>query len=204
MKKIKLTGLSVFVAITLLTSCKKEEITIKTITETPISTITNEKQMVDTFYATNFTNFEMGFEFYASIDGKITKLGCKMPETGNYIVSLWDVETKSVLAQTQVAVSNTNIFTYKELISSVEIMARKRYIVSVNNTSGGVNKKYYVYYNTNGVDIGLSIYSFTKSKITLLNYRDQQSTIPIFIESFNPNVQHYLVGVADFEFQYNE
>lgn len=177
-------------------SCKKEEST--TITENPMKATIAAKTVVDSFYTYQYSDFEAGFRFYPSRDGKINKLGCQMRSKGNYLVSLWDFTTEALIASTTVNVTDTTSFFYNT-ISDVPIVANKNYVVSILIPSGN----YYNVYFKKPTVAGASIYPFTKGNITIVDRRDAlDNPTPSF--PTNVDFQWSIIGVPDIQFEYTE
>lgn len=190
----------ILITIGLIAACKKEG-TSKVKTENPMKTTIAQKLVVDSVITQSSGKFEFGYKFYASKNGTITKLGCRMPETGNYRVSLWDFATKDLISATTVAVSDTSKFTYND-ISPVSITANTRYVVSINNTNGGVGKEYYIYFKKSGASFVPNIYPFTTGSITYEDFREIASSISTFPSNLFST--YAIVGPADFQFEYEE
>ena len=47
-------------------------------------------------------DYSVGYLFTSDVSGKVTKLGIKLPEPGIYKVSIWDVESRSIILQTTI------------------------------------------------------------------------------------------------------
>ena len=177
-------------------SCKKEEST--TITENPMKATIAAKTVVDSFYTYQYSDFEAGFRFYPSRDGKINKLGCQMRSKGNYLVSLWDFTTEALIASTTVNVTDTTSFFYNT-ISDVPIVANKNYVVSILIPSGNYYNIYYKGPSTEGV----SLYPFTTGNITIVDRRDKLGiSTPSFPDIVD--LQWAMFGVPDIQFEYTE
>ena len=145
--------------------------------------------------------FEFGNKFYASRNGKITKLGCKMPVPGNYRVSLWNFTTTDLITATTIITTDSTQFQYND-ISAVEITANTRYVISFNNTISSVPKRYFLYYK---YPLGLtSIYPFTIGSITFETLQEKASAVSVFPDVVNPSDQTVLGGVPDMQFEYTE
>ncbi len=111
--------------------------------ENPISTFVKGTDVTSEQF--NNGRWEVGIYFSASVPGKITQVGAKMPEVGTYTVTLWDAADQSVLRQKAVEVDAPEKLVLIP-IDPLEITdATKKYVVSINNLSMGVAKKYYVH-----------------------------------------------------------
>jgi len=164
------------------TSCTKED-KPKTKTENPAKATIDAKSVVDTSYIFGLSSFEFGNKFYSSRNGNITKLGCKMPQTGNYRISLWNFSTQDLIAATTVAITDTSKFTYNS-VSPIAITSNVRYVISLNNTSSGTPKQY------------------TSGSITYEDFREKSSTTSTFPSLTLSNWA--IVGVPDLQFEYTE
>ncbi|MCB0507489.1 MAG: DUF4082 domain-containing protein [Bacteroidetes bacterium] len=198
MKKITYF-LSLMLTITLATiSCTKDG--TNTTIENPAKTTISNNLVVDSVVTLVNSSWEFGNKFYSSKNGKITKLGCRTPEIGSYRVSLWDFSTQNLITATTIAITDTSQFKYND-ISPVDITANTRYVISINNTSGGVAKRYYIYFNKTNIT---NIYPFTTGSITYETVQEKSSSISIFPEVVNGNDQKYFAGIPDFQFEYEE
>lgn len=133
-----------------LSGCKKDD---GTTTVTPTTTIKPSETPMATLMQTpnykltelDFSSYkggEYGFLFSANTTGKITQLGCVMPETGVYTVTLWDDDLGKIVRQKIVEQSTPG----KAILLAIDELAvtkDKRYIVSVNLTANGKLKKTY-------------------------------------------------------------
>jgi hypothetical protein len=119
-------------------SCKKDkEEAIVIVKETPMKKIIQDQMIIDTNIVMENGSYEFGFKFYSSINGTITKLGCQMPEIGSYRVSIWEYDSKNLIVATTIKSTDTTKYTYND-ISPLEIIANKRYAVSINNISSNL------------------------------------------------------------------
>ncbi len=85
---------------------------------------------------------EFGFLFSPNVNGKISQLGCKMPETGVYTVTLWDDNTSKIIRQKTIEQTAPSVAVLVD-IEALAVIKDKRYVVSVNLTSGSKIKKTY-------------------------------------------------------------
>jgi hypothetical protein len=197
-KRISITGVALIALV--IFSCKKNA-TSNLKTETPIQATVESKLVVDTSVAFANSSWEFGNKFYSSRNGNITKLGCKMGSIGNFRVTLWDFTTKNLIAATTISITDSSMFVYNS-ISPVAITANTRYLVSMNNTSGAVHKNYNLYYSKNAPNV--SRYPFTSGSITFENVQESNSAVSVFPEAVNVFSQPYIIGLADFQFEYSE
>ncbi|MDD7885795.1 DUF4082 domain-containing protein [Flavivirga sp. 57AJ16] len=85
--------------------------------------------------------FEIGYKFKSFKDGKITALGIRVPNNDIYRVTLWNVETETVLA-TAMVTSSSGLLSFED-IEPITVDSGTAYFVSVNTND------YYQF--TNGV-----------------------------------------------------
>jgi len=179
--------------------CKKESGST-TKTENPMQTTLNAKLVVDSVKTFANGSWEFGQKLYFSKNGNITKLGCKMANNGSFRVSLWDFATANLIAATTVTITDSTKFTYNA-VSPIAVTANTRYIISVNNTSGGTYKLYYVYRKKSNVS-NASIYPFTTGSTTYEAHAETSSATSVF-----PTVlpdKSFIDGIPDVQFEYEE
>ena len=179
------------------TSCKKDNLP-KTKTENPAKATIEAKLAVDTGQIFNTGSWEFGQKFYASKNGNLTKLGCKMASKGNFRVSLWDFATTNLIVATTINVTETINFVYNN-IAATPITANTRYVISINNTDGGINKSYYKYYKKPG--LGNITYPFSTGSITYETGLYSSSTLSVFPTTAGTNG---FWGIPDMQFEYTE
>lgn len=129
--------------------------------------------VVDSVISASTGSWELGQKLFFSKNGKITKLGCKMANTGNFRVSLWAFATKDLIAATTVTITDSTKFVYNT-VSPISVTANTRYVVSVNNTYNGVGWTYYLYIKKSNTT-GASIYPFTTGSVTYEALQEQSS-----------------------------
>ncbi len=174
-------------------SCKKDD---------PKTTLDPENAPISkAFFVGPFTitvsgtgNWEYGCKFTVARPGKITKLGSKMPTTGTYRVTLWDADTKTVLAQSNITQPAGQAITFNP-ITAVAVSTGKNYLISIwSNTNWNEIRK------SGGGSMGFPI---TSGNITITGYQWVSSatggaTAPVYPLN---NETSYAAGVADFEYQ---
>ena len=79
-----------------ITSCKKDNNQPTTIAETPMQTTIAQNLVVNSVAITNTAAWEFGQKFYFAKNGQVTKLGCKMANTGQFRVCFWDFNTNNI------------------------------------------------------------------------------------------------------------
>ena len=94
MKKLLI---SFFLLGLLLNACKKDDAIVTKPSESPLAKILEDK----TWTQATFSNgpYELGYIFSASLKGKITQVGCRMPDLGIYTVSIWEEGTKKQIGR---------------------------------------------------------------------------------------------------------
>lgn len=182
--------------------CKKD----KTVpSETPVKAASGNRNLLDSFvlFPSFGTSYEIGSKLYFTKNGKITKLGCRAGNKGTFAVSLWDFETSTLLASTSVTIEDSSRFTYKG-ITPLEIVKNKRYVVSLNLTSGGNPKDYWLYYKKNsaGTDIEFNVFPVTTGNTVIEDSRYAESSTPVFPGTVN-SPWMFSAG-ADLQFEYTE
>lgn len=73
--------------------------------------------------------YEMGFKFSVTQPGKVTKMGVKTPDIGTYRVTLWDADTKSVIATASCNHQNATTFT-TVAIGQTPLLPSKNYYIT--------------------------------------------------------------------------
>jgi hypothetical protein len=146
--------------------------------------------------------YESGNKILFLKNGTITKLGCCSGNKGTFTVSFWDFETTSLLAATSITVTDTLQYFYKN-ITPISITANKRYVVSMNNSSGGSAKDYWIYYRKSGPGtIYANIYPFTSGNVTYEDARFKETSSPSFHNSLLSPWS--FICQADLQFEYTE
>ena len=181
-------------------SCKKDK-TTNVIFENPVQAASKNTTLIDS--TRNFPGFdfyEIGTKIYFSKSGKVTKLGCRAGNTGNFVVSFWDVESSALLAQTTVNVTDNTKYFYKA-ITPIEIIPNKRYIISMNNNNDGVSADYWICYkkeaNPDGIDF--NVYPFSIGSVTFEEPRGKTSATAVFPS--NPLSPWNFLAGADVQFE---
>lgn len=174
----------------LLNACKKDDAVVTKPNESPLAKILEDK----TWTQATFSNgpYELGYIFSASIKGKITQVGCRMPDLGIYTVSIWDEGTKKLLRQKTVEQSSPEKFT---LVNVDELVVEKdvKYVISVNTAIGGIKKSYFQIANTTS-----NIFPIVRGNIVIQKTVVNDGATPTF-----PATRSYLdkiFGYADFTF----
>ncbi|MDR6195595.1 DUF4082 domain-containing protein [Siphonobacter sp. SORGH_AS_0500] len=185
------------VLVVLATGCKKgEDAKPSKPAERPMETFLKRTDLTTTNFTTG--RWEVGYVFTGNVPGKITEIGCKLPQTGTYVVTVWDVATKTSLRQKSIEISTPE----KMVMASIDPLeitdATKKYLISVNTLSGNVNKPYYIIKKTGGE----SFMPFTMGNVTILQ-KQSKSITSTTTESVFPTdniATDLFTGVADFTF----
>ncbi|GAB2515756.1 DUF4082 domain-containing protein [Spirosoma aerophilum] len=138
--------------------------------------------------------WELGVVFSSSVAGKLTQVGSKMPEPGSYRIIVWDFDTKAVLRQKTIEQTAPDKLTLND-VESLSLTANKKYVISVNNQSSGVNKKYGFAYKTGSADF----MPFTKGSILVYNACYRNTATAVFPDVVT-NVKYELYGYPEFTF----
>lgn len=142
---------------------------------------------------------ELGYVFTAAKNGIITQLGVRMPRETlagpviSYIASLWDYDTKQLIKQAQVDVTDIRL-TFKTLDEDVHIAANKKYVISVfikpvNSTQ--TKWPYYTMIKPGGYNSAVNFIPFTTGNLTFVNTQFTSSTSPAF-----PGTMGYHMDIA--------
>lgn len=193
-----------FLAITIIlviavVSCKKNN-TLQVKTETPLQALVNSK-FLDSIQSTYTVPVESGYEFTAIKNGRITKIGCYVPQNRHYRVSLWD-STQELLISTTISITDSTKFTYKDILP-INIEANKKYIISI----GDYGHKTFTFYNKKYPNNNQSIFPILVKNITLLNHRSSvcpagtPSCFPMNVNIYGSN---FIEGGPDFVFEPTE
>lgn len=187
--------IGVFIFISLI-ACKKSDKAIQAPTqETPLQNLVTTK-FLDTIQVVNNGKFEEGFSFSTSKNGKITKLGCYMPNNLTYRVTIWDSATQT-FTQTAVKVTDSTKFNYVD-ITPIYITANRTYYATINNTVGGVRKNDFRLGKKPNINFN---YPIKSGSISMKAYVDN---IGCNTTCFPNNMMSYnisLYGVPDFVFE---
>jgi hypothetical protein len=111
------------------------------VTITKSKTLVKSAEVFSTFLAdstmkvlvtANNTNtiYEYGLRFVVTKNGKMVKVGAKLPKAGIYRISVWDVTTKTVLVQQYVDQISNNIQSWAD-IPALALEANKEYFISI-------------------------------------------------------------------------
>lgn len=108
---------------------------------TKSKTVVKSTEMFSTFLADSTMNvtvaadnsiiiYEYGLRFTVTKTGKMVKVGSKLPKAGTYRVSIWDVATKTVIAQQYVKQLTDNLQSWAD-IPALALTANKEYFISI-------------------------------------------------------------------------
>jgi hypothetical protein len=175
-------------------SCKKETttVTIQPTETAPVSAafFLNGYYSIDT--SGNGGNaYEWGCLFQVAKNGKILRLGAKMPKAGSYRVTLWDADSKTQLAQTMVTQSSNGIPVFSP-ITPVSVTTGKTYSVSIwiSNTTTS-------FFITGGAG---NIYPIKSGNITIIGNSYINTTANPIKYPGNDGYINGIVGLPDIEF----
>ena len=176
------------VLVALLSACNKEK-------------ASPEEQAVSSFLADSttriirglYSNFEIGYRFYASRPGRIIKVGTKLPQAGTYTVSLWDSDTQMLLEQKTVEQTGADLLTLVS-IPPLTMLPNKKYVVSVYY--GPIPKAAHVIVSRGPT----AMLPFTKGSLTVVNAQFRNSpasTFPVLADNVGIYGYPEVVFVAD-------
>jgi Domain of unknown function (DUF4082) len=124
----------------LLNACKKDDTVAVKPSENPVASLVADADWV-VADASNGGKYELGYVFSTTTKGKLTQVAAQMISPGIYTVSVWDADTKALLRQKSIEQSSPNKFS-TATVEDLVIEKDKKYVVSINNTIGGVAKGY--------------------------------------------------------------
>ena len=136
--------------------------------------------------------FEFGLRFTVTRNGRMVKVGSRLPKAGIYRICVWDVATKTVLVQQYVYQLAGNVHAWAD-IPALALTANKEYFISI--ISDNWNEAY--------PKVGPPItYPIIKGSLKVLAFA---TTIQPMITSAPkyPNVEdntHSIPGIVDFGF----
>lgn len=189
MKKIFLfaTAATVFFA-----SCKKDDDAVAKPAETSPVTKTFFQTIPVTIAATGSGNYEYGFKFGVTQNGKVTKLGSRMPDAGTYRVTLWDASvTPKVAIGTASITAAAGVITFQS-ISPVNLVTGKDYFVSIWSSGR--------WYEIKPATASAFSYPINIGSISITGY--QWIGSPATPQAFPTNSETtYVAGAPDLEFQ---
>jgi hypothetical protein len=141
----------------------------------------------------NYSNFEIGYRFYASRPGRIIKVGTRLPEAGTYTVSLWDSDTQVLLTQQTIEQTGANVLAL-ESITPLTVLPNKKYVISVYY--GPTPQSVHVIVSKGPT----AMLPFTKGSLTVVNAQykyAQASTFPALADNVGIYGYPEVVFVAD-------
>jgi hypothetical protein len=172
----------------LLTACTKKTTPTPKPEVTPVQKAESQSVYYYRYLNNGYaTSYEHGITFSSNANGKITKVGGKVPKAGNYRITVWDDSSKNVITTTNV---NLDSLSYKYVnITPINVRANKRYVVSIN-----ILKDAFEIRDNSGIDF----MPFYADGITIHYYSDSKTSTQTF-----PDRQTYLfkiAGLVDFVF----
>ncbi|GAB3574214.1 hypothetical protein GCM10027578_36500 [Spirosoma luteolum] len=138
--------------------------------------------------------WELGVLFSASVAGRLTQLGSKMPEPGTYRVIVWDADSRQLLRQKTIEQTATDKLTLTD-VESLPLTANKKYMISINSQSAGTNKKYGYAYKAGGTEF----MPFTRGNLLFYNAA-YSSTATATYPAAVSNVKAECYGFPEFTF----
>jgi len=170
--------------------------TIDTPFEAPVKSLFAKGGLIDSLAIYSSTNYELGSEFFTSANGTISQLGCICPTKNKaYRVSLWNFTTNQILATVLVTPTDSLHFFYTG-ITPVNITANVHYVISVNNSVGGVALPFYLFVQKS-TPLNPLPFPYSDGDITFVNSYYEFSATTVF-----PDLnQNSYVAPADFVFK---
>lgn len=142
------------------------------------------------FKSTGSGYYEYGFTFKVAKKGKVTKLGCRMPEDGNYRVALWDSTSKSYMVEKTITAKGSEL--KLESITPMPLQAGTTYLITIYSNLA--------WYQFNKLDGSTIKYPLVKGNISLSGYYWKSSSAgaaPVFPTNKDNT---YAAGLPDMEF----
>ncbi|TAE29632.1 MAG: DUF4082 domain-containing protein [Cytophagales bacterium] len=139
--------------------------------------------------------WELGMVFSSSVNGKITKIGSRMPEPGTYRIIIWDFDSKQALRQKSISQTAADKLEMTD-VEWLTLTPNKKYVISINSQGDGINKKYAVVNKTGGVEF----LPFARGSILVYNTCSRNTATPAFPDG-TQNVKNELYGFVDFMFE---
>jgi hypothetical protein len=126
--------LTLFASLSLV-GCKKNDENVSPI-ESPVTTLLKDTATVKMGQRSSGP-WELGLVFSASVPGKISQIGSRMPQPGSYRILIWDFDTRVLLRQKTVEQSTPGAITMANLDEALPVLADKKYVISINTQSAG-------------------------------------------------------------------
>lgn len=196
--KTKLSIIAItFFTIIVATSCSKDDDPV--VTPLPIAVVPEQDPLQGYLNASGFNevtesivnNFdrELGYSFIPLVNGKITAIVVKIPDTRSALkVTIWDKTTATVLRSETIDITSSGVETIK-IISPVVLIKDKEYFISMNSND------FYLHKRTILANV---TYPFIVGDIKVTSYAERggaQQFIPDI-----PSLSGY-VGDCSFKFQ---
>ncbi|MGC4103681.1 hypothetical protein [Ferruginibacter sp.] len=152
--------------------------------------------------------YEFGYVFTTAKKGAITHFAVRMPRTIaagpvlTYTVSLWDYDTRQLIKQSQVDVTDVRLTT-KALDEEIHITAGKKYVLSVFIKPVNSTENKWLYYNMispGNNNSAAPFIPFTQGNLTLLNTQFTQSATPAFPATVSYH-KDIMSGICDVVFK---
>jgi flagellar basal body-associated protein FliL len=196
MKKFSISRITVLmlaISAVAFTSCKKKKDDTPKPVVKEVSLIENAfANAAFTTTATGSGSWEYGVKFSISNAGKITKLGSKMPEVGSYRVTLWDADSKAILAQATINQTTAGNLSFAD-IAPFAIIVGKDYYVTVQS----INKKWFEVRKSGGGNI---TYPMVSGSMTIKQYGYKSSADGAAAAFPTVFPTDYYAGFTDIEF----
>lgn len=158
----------------------------------PISTALNSLAYTSTVNGTG--SFEYGCRFAVTKPGRIIALGCKMPATGSYRVTLWNHAAQTVINQVTITTDGPQSQVFSAGLS-IPLAVGTDYVITIFTTSTWNEIR-----KTGGGNIP---YPLTQGSVIIKGFQwiAAPSVLPVL---FPTNVAtDYVAGISDIVFQPN-
>jgi hypothetical protein len=138
----------------------------------------------------NGGDYEFGYSFMPTVNGKIKAIVAKIPDAHTDMrVTIWDVATETVL-RTELLTVEANVEVTK-IITALSLTKNKEYMITFNSDD---------WYNHKRTDNSNATYPFTSGDIMITGYGYASGTAQTFPVTY-PN--NYYAGDVSFKFQKN-
>lgn len=199
-KTISIFAFSLFISSISLMSCSKNDEPTAVTPVTPITPLAPEQDPLNGYLIAsgfnqvtssfvNNSDRELGYSFIPLVNGKITAIVVKIPDTRSALrVTIWDKVTGGALRTESINVTTADTEVTKT-IAPLELIKDKEYVISMNTNDLYVHKK---------TDSSNALYPFEVGDIKITSFVIGSSTLQVI-----PNliINYQYVGDCSFKFQ---
>ncbi len=139
--------------------------------------------------AVNGTDYEFGYSFIPTVNGKMTAIVVKIPDARSGLrVTVWDKATATVLRTETLDVATAGVEVTKD-IQALDLTSGKEYFITMNGND------WYEHQKTNGSNVS---YPFTVGDIRITSYAYRVGTAQAIP---NSTILNFYSGDCSFKFQ---